>query len=101
MATKSEPKRPRVFSGIQPSGRLTIGNYLGAIQQWVDGQTEKQNVICVVDLHAITMPQEPETLRGLIRDAAAVLLACGIDPHQSTLFVQSHVRSSAQAVGAS
>jgi tryptophanyl-tRNA synthetase len=96
MLTNRQTKRPHVFSGIQPSGRLTIGNYLGAIQQWVAGQAEKQNVICVVDLHAITMPQDPETLRGLIRDSAAVLLACGIDPHQSTLFVQSHVRAHAE-----
>jgi tryptophanyl-tRNA synthetase len=94
--TKHETKRPRVFSGIQPSGRLTIGNYLGAIQQWVASQAEKQNVICVVDLHAITVPQDPEMLRSLIRDSAAVLLACGIDPDQSTLFVQSHVRAHAE-----
>jgi len=94
--SKPQLKRPRVFSGIQPSGRLTIGNYLGAIQQWVTGQAEKQNVICVVDLHAITMPQDPEALRELIRDSAAVLLACGIDPRQSTLFVQSHVRAHAE-----
>jgi tryptophanyl-tRNA synthetase len=96
VVTNLESKRPRVFSGIQPSGRLTIGNYLGAIQQWVAGQSEKENFICVVDLHAITMPQNPETLRGLVRDAAAVLLASGIDPHQSTLFVQSHVRAHAE-----
>src|SRR6266511_3501283 len=96
MMSSLEIKRARVFSGIQPSGRLTIGNYLGAIQQWVAGQAEKQNVICVVDLHAITVPQDPETLRGLIRDSAAVLLASGIDPHQSTLFVQSHVRAHAE-----
>jgi tryptophanyl-tRNA synthetase len=94
--SKSESKRARVFSGIQPSGRLTIGNYLGAIQQWVAGQAEKQNVLCVVDLHAITVPQDPERLRELIRDSAAVLLACGIDPRQSTLFVQSHVRAQAE-----
>jgi tryptophanyl-tRNA synthetase len=96
MVTSPQTKRPRVFSGIQPSGRLTIGNYVGAIQQWVAGQAEKQNVICVVDLHAITMPQDPATLRELSRDSAAVLLACGIDPHQSTLFVQSHVRAHAE-----
>jgi tryptophanyl-tRNA synthetase len=91
-----QTRRPRVFSGIQPSGRLTIGNYIGAIQQWVAGQAEKQNVICVVDLHAITVPQDPATLRELIRDSAAVLLACGIDPQQTTLFVQSHVRAHAE-----
>jgi tryptophanyl-tRNA synthetase len=94
--TQSISKRPRILSGIQPSGRLTIGNYLGAIQQWVAGQAEQDNFICVVDLHAITIPQDPQTLRDLIRDAAAVLLASGIDPHQSTLFVQSHVRAHAE-----
>jgi tryptophanyl-tRNA synthetase len=94
--TQPISKRPRILSGIQPSGRLTIGNYLGAIQQWVAGQAEQDNFICVVDLHAITVPQDPQTLRDLIRDAAAVLLASGIDPHQSTLFVQSHVRAHAE-----
>jgi len=96
MGIQPATQRLRIFSGIQPSGRLTIGNYLGAIQQWVAGQSEKENFICIVDLHAITVPPDPETLRGLIRDAAAVLLASGIDPHQSTLFVQSHVRAHAE-----
>jgi tryptophanyl-tRNA synthetase len=94
--TQPISQRPRILSGIQPSGRLTIGNYLGAIQQWVAGQAEQDNFICVVDLHAITVPQDPQTLRDLIRDAAAVLLASGIDPHLSTLFVQSHVRAHAE-----
>ena len=88
--------RPRVFSGIQPSGRLHLGNYLGAVQQWVAGQGARENYICVVDLHAVTLPIEPETLRRQTRELAAMLLAAGIDPAQSTLFVQSHVRAHAE-----
>ncbi len=89
-------KKARVFSGIQPSGRLHIGNYLGAIQQWVQGQGQKENFICIVDLHAITVPQEPEQLRRQTRELAALLLAAGIDPQRTTLFVQSHVRAHAE-----
>ena len=92
----SEAPKKRVFSGIQPSGALHIGNYLGAIQQWVAGQGEKTNYICVVDLHAITVPQEPAALRQQTRELAALLIACGIDPQQTTLFVQSHVRAHAE-----
>ena len=90
------PRKTRVFSGIQPSGALHIGNYLGAIQQWVAGQGQKTNFICVVDLHAITVPQEPAALRQQTRELTALLLACGIDPQQTTLFVQSHVRAHAE-----
>ncbi|MSQ23715.1 MAG: tryptophan--tRNA ligase [Chloroflexi bacterium] len=89
--------RPRVLSGIQPSGRLHIGNYLGAIQQWVLGQDAKDNFFCIVDLHAITVPQDPDQLRLQTRQTAAILLAAGIDPKKSTLFVQSHVRAHAEA----
>ncbi len=89
-------RKPRVFSGIQPSGNLHIGNYLGAIQQWVAGQGQKTNFICIVDLHAITVPQNPADLRRQTRELAALLLACGIDPKQTTLFVQSHVRAHAE-----
>jgi tryptophanyl-tRNA synthetase len=89
-------KKTRVFSGIQPSGSLHIGNYLGAIQQWVLGQGEKVNFICLVDLHSITVPQEPEQLRRQTRELAALLLAAGIDPQRTTLFVQSHVRAHAE-----
>ena len=89
-------KQKRVFSGIQPSGMLHIGNYLGAIQQWVAGQGEKVNFICIVDLHAITVPQDPAALRRQTRELAALLIAAGIDPQQTTLFVQSHVRAHAE-----
>ena len=91
------PRRTRVFSGIQPSGMLHIGNYLGAIQQWVAGQGQKTNFICIVDLHAITVPQDPAALRRQTRELAALLIAAGIDPQQTTLFVQSHVRAHAEA----
>ena len=86
----------RVLSGIQPSGSLHLGNYLGAIQQWVAGQSEKDCYFCIVDLHAITVPQDPRQLEHNTRELAAMLLACGIDPQVSTLFVQSHVRAHAE-----
>jgi tryptophanyl-tRNA synthetase len=81
----------RVFSGIQPSGEVQLGNYLGAIKQWVAGQRDRVNFFCVVDLHAVTVPQDPATLVHQTRSLAAMLLACGIDPKLSTLFVQGHV----------
>jgi tryptophanyl-tRNA synthetase len=83
--------KPRVFSGIQPSGDLTIGNYLGAIRNWVRDQDKFDNIFCVVDLHALTVPQDPVTLREKTWEVAALLLAAGIDPKRSLLFVQSHV----------
>lgn len=89
--------KKRVLSGIQPTGNLHLGNYLGAIRQWVDGQDENENFICIVDLHAITLWQEPEALRENTRRLAALLIASGIDPERSTLFVQSHVRAHAEA----
>ena len=85
--------RKRVFSGIQPTGQLHLGNYLGAIRQWVRGQGAKENFICIVDLHAITLFQPPEELRHNVRSLAAMLLAAGIDVEQTALFVQSHVRA--------
>jgi tryptophanyl-tRNA synthetase len=89
-------RRTRVFSGIQPSGSLHIGNYLGALRQWVARQADKENFFCIVDLHAITLPQDPEVLRRTTREVAALYLAAGIDPQQSTIFVQSHVRAHAE-----
>jgi tryptophanyl-tRNA synthetase len=86
-----------VLSGIQPSGALHLGNYIGAIRQWVEGQERRQNFICIVDLHAITVSQEPETLLGRTRELAAMLFACGIEAARTTLFVQSHVRAHAEA----
>lgn len=82
--------RPRVFSGVQPSGNLHIGNYLGAIRNWVSKQYEKENIFCIVDLHAITVPQDPDELRRNVRNLAALYLAAGLDPKACALFVQSH-----------
>lgn len=80
----------KVFSGIQPSGVIHLGNYLGAIKQWVSLQDEvEQAVFCIVDLHAITVPQDPATLSKNILSVAALYLACGIDPEKSIIFVQS------------
>ncbi len=86
----------RVFSGIQPSGELHLGNYLGAIKGWVERQREKVNFFCIVDLHAITVPQDPESLRRRTRSVAAMLLAAGLDPDRCTLFIQSHVSAHAE-----
>ena len=88
--------RKRVFSGIQPSGSFHIGNYLGAIRNWVQQQADYDNVFCIVDLHALSLPTTRETLRGNILHLANVLLASGIDPEQSILFVQSDVREHAE-----
>ena len=86
----------RIFSGIQPSGIPTLGNYLGAIRNWVALQEGHECIWCVVDLHAITVWQEPADLVRQTREMAAVLLACGIDPERHILFAQSHVRAHAQ-----
>jgi tryptophanyl-tRNA synthetase len=84
--------RPVVFSGIQPTGTIHIGNYFGAVKQWVTGQDDADNIFCLVDMHALTVPQDPEVLRAKTLETATVLLAAGIDPAKSRLFVQSHVR---------
>jgi tryptophanyl-tRNA synthetase len=89
--------KKRVLSGIQPTGGLHLGNYLGAIKQWVEGQDDKENFICIVDLHAITIWQDPEVLRASTRELAALLIASGIDTDKTTLFVQSHVRAHVEA----
>jgi tryptophanyl-tRNA synthetase len=89
-------RKPRVFSGIQPSGLLHLGNYLGAIRQWLRTQADKDNFFCIVDLHAITIYQQPETLRRKTLDVAAMYMAAGVDPQLSTIFVQSHVRAHAE-----
>ena len=75
--------RERVFSGIQPSGTPHIGNYIGAIRHWAAEQDLYDNIFCVVNLHAITVPQDPDELRDNTRQLAAVLLACGLDPKRS------------------
>jgi tryptophanyl-tRNA synthetase len=89
--------KPRLFSGMQPSAEsLHIGNYIGALLQWREMQETHDAVFCVVDLHAITVPQDPKLLREQTRRTAAQYIAAGIDPERSVLFVQSHVRAHAE-----
>jgi tryptophanyl-tRNA synthetase len=96
-AGEAKAARPRVLSGIQPTAdSFHLGNYLGALRQWVAMQDTNDAFYCVVDLHAITVPQDPAVLRHRTRVAAAQLFALGIDPERSTLFVQSHVREHAE-----
>src|SRR6202162_3526724 len=78
----------RIFSGIQPSGSLHIGNYLGAVKNWVELQHKYESFFCIVDYHAITVPYEPADLRARTADMALSLLAAGLDPSECTLFVQ-------------
>ena len=86
----------RLFSGIQPSGNLHLGNYLGAIKQWLALQDEYEAIFCVVDMHAITVPQDPSELRKKTIEIAKIYLAAGIDPKKSTLFIQSQVSGHSQ-----
>ncbi|MCX6761448.1 MAG: tryptophan--tRNA ligase [Candidatus Moranbacteria bacterium] len=88
--------KKRIFSGIQPSGNLHIGNYLGAIQNWVKLQEEYDSIFCVVDMHAITVPQDPEVLRKRTIEIAKIYLAAGIDPKKCAIFIQSHVSEHAE-----
>jgi tryptophanyl-tRNA synthetase len=87
---------PRVFSGIQPTGEVHLGNYLGAVRRWVDDQGAADAIYCVVDLHALTLPQDPAELRAKTLELVALLAAAGLDPERCTLFVQSHVPEHAQ-----
>ncbi|HAF60037.1 MAG TPA: tryptophan--tRNA ligase [Bacillota bacterium] len=86
----------RVFSGVQPTGNIHIGNYLGALKQFVELQDENECVYCIVDLHSITVPQDPKQLKQHILDVAALYLAVGLDPEKSTVFVQSDVSAHAE-----
>jgi tryptophanyl-tRNA synthetase len=81
----------RIFSGIQPTGRKHLGNYIGAIRHYVEGQDRGEGIYCIVDLHAITVPQEPSELRERLHDTAAILIAAGLDPERCILFRQSDV----------
>ncbi|MAU40462.1 MAG: tryptophan--tRNA ligase [Kordiimonas sp.] len=89
-------KKDRVFSGIQPSGNLTLGNYLGAIRNWVGLQKQYESLFCVVDMHAITVSQNPDDLRHSTREVAAGLIAAGLDPKDCILFNQSQVPEHAE-----
>lgn len=84
---------PRVFSGIQPTGEMHLGNYLGAVRRWVEEQHRHDAIYCVVDLHAITLPYEPAELPERTRQTAMLLMAAGLDSERCTLFVQSHVHA--------
>ena len=84
-------ERIRVMSGVQPSGDLHIGNWLGAIRRWAESQDRWEGFFCVVDLHALTEPRSAAELREKTLEVAAVYLACGVDPARSHVFVQSHV----------
>jgi len=86
----------RIFSGIRPTGGLHIGNYLGAIKQWIELQESNECVFCIVDLHAITTPYDPKELKKNILETAAVYLAAGINPDKSVIFVQSEVKEHAE-----
>src|SRR3954466_8452000 len=88
--------KTRVFSGMQPSGNLHIGNYLGALKNWVRIQNDYECIFCIVDLHAITVHQEPAELRAKIEEIAALYLAAGIDPKVSSIMVQSAVPAHAE-----
>ncbi len=88
--------KKRAFSGIQPTGDTHIGNYLAAIKHWVASQAEFDNIFCIVDLHAITVPQDPGILKAKIREVAGLLFAAGIDSKLSTVFVQSHIGAHAE-----
>ena len=88
---EEEMGKKRVFSGIQPSGSLHLGNYLGAIRNWVHDQDKFENIFCVVDQHAITVPYDPGDLKRGVREAVGIYLAAGLDPQRCFIFVQSHV----------
>lgn len=91
MQGMSKKQKKRLFSGVQPSGRLHLGNYLGAIKEWVALQDEHDTLFCVVDLHAITVPQDPEELKKKTLEAAKMYMALGVDVGKSHIFVQSSV----------
>jgi tryptophanyl-tRNA synthetase len=94
--TLPQKPTPRVFSGMQPTGNLHLGNYLGAMVRWVEMQKSHECIYCVVDMHAITMWQDPKELRGAIRSVTAAYMAAGLDPNKSILFNQSQVHEHAE-----
>src|SRR5436305_7365705 len=94
-STEAQVKK-RVFSGIQPTGKLHLGNYLGALRNWEETQSQYDNIFCIVDMHALTVPIDPKELHHSIRQLAALYLACGLDNRYCKLFVQSHVHQHAE-----
>lgn len=97
-ASPTPRKTPRVLSAVQPSGQLHLGNYVGALAQWARDQAQFDNVFCVVDLHALTIPEkiDPRVLHAKSREVAALYIACGIDPDECAIFIQSHVKEHAE-----
>ena len=93
---ENQEKKKRIFSGIQPSGDLTLGSYMGAIKNWVALQDEYECLYCIVDMHAITVRQNPADLRRRALSQLAQYVACGLDPEKSVLFIQSHVPQHAE-----
>ena len=93
-----ETRKQRVFSGVQPSGGPHIGNYVGALSQWRDILDTHDCTFCIVDLHALTVPEnvDPAGLRAKSRELSALYMACGIDPDKATIFIQSEVRAHAE-----
>ena len=85
-----------IFSGVQPSGKMTLGNYLGALKSWTKLQDEYECFFSMVNMHAITVPQDPEVLRRQTIELLAQFIACGIDPDLNTIFIQSHVHEHAE-----
>jgi tryptophanyl-tRNA synthetase len=94
--TTQHNNRKRVLSGVQPTGKLHLGNYMGAIKNWVPLQDDYDTFFCVVDLHAVTVQHDPAELRAATRSMAAAYLAAGIDPSKASIFVQSHVSAHAE-----
>jgi len=94
--SQDKERKKRVFSGIQPSGDMHLGNYLGAVKNWVAMASEYDCIYCVVDLHAITVYQDPKILKKKCREAAALIMAAGVDPEKSAVFVQSHIHAHAE-----
>lgn len=96
--TDKATSKPVVLSGVQPTGKVHIGNYVGALSLWAENQHQYDNLFCVVDLHALTIPEtvDPPTLRRKTREVAALYIACGIDPDASAIFVQSDVKEHAE-----
>ena len=96
MEQANSAPRKRIFSGIQPSGDLTLGSYMGAIKNWVPLQDEYDCIYCIVDMHAITVRQDPALLRRRTLEQLAQYIACGLDPEKNVLFIQSHVHQHAE-----
>ena len=93
---ENEVRKKRIFSGIQPSGELTLGSYMGAIKNWVALQDEYDCIYCIVDMHAITVRQDPAQLRRRSVAQLAQYIACGLDPQKNIMFIQSHVPQHAE-----